>query len=76
MEGGEYMDKEYEETQKEIDKLLQETSEERTHKKHQDMIENEKYKSKMKKIGKLLLKLEKFGEENRKNGRNRGNINI
>ena len=67
------MNKEYETTQKEIDKLLRETREERTHKKYQNMIADEKYKSKMKKIWKLTLKLEEMEEENRKNGRRKIN---
>jgi hypothetical protein len=61
------MNKEYEETQKEIDKLLNETSQTRTHKIYKEMKKDKKYKDKMKKIAQLTLKLE---EENRKNHNN------
>jgi len=57
------MNKYYEETQKEIDKLLYETNQEQTHKKYKDMKKDKKYNDKMKKIAKLTLKLE---EENKK----------
>ena len=57
------MNKEYEETQKEIDKLLYETRQEQTHKKYKDMKKDKKYNDKMKKIAELTLKLE---EENKK----------
>ena len=57
------MNKEYEETQKEIDKLLYETSQEQTHKKYKDMKKDKKYNEKMKKIAELTLKLV---EENHK----------
>ena len=63
MEGGEYMNKEYEEIQKEIDKLLYETSQVQTHKKYKDMKKDKKYNEKMKKIAELTQKLD---EENRK----------
>jgi len=56
------MNKNYEETRKEIDKLLYETSQ--THKKYKDMKKDKKYNEKMKKIAQLTLKLE---EENKKN---------
>ena len=62
------MNKGYESVQKEIDKLFWETSEGRTHKKYQEMKNNKEYQSAIKKIGKLVMKLEKFEEENRKNG--------
>ena len=58
------MNKEYEETQKEIDKLLLETSQKRTYKKYQEMKTDEKYKSAMKKIGKLTMKLEEKQRNN------------
>jgi len=58
------MNKEYEETRKEIDKLLYETSQEQTHKKYKEMKKDKKYYEKMKKIAQLTLKLE---EENKKN---------
>ena len=54
------MKKDYESTQNEIDKLLRETSQEKNHKKYQDMKTNKNYNYKIKKIGKLLLKLEKL----------------
>lgn len=66
MEGAEYMDKEYEETQKEIDKLLYETSQVQTHKKYKAMKKDKKYNEKMEKIAELTLKLE---EEHRKDER-------
>jgi len=69
IEGDEKVNKKYESLQKEIDKLLWETSQEKTHKNYQEMKADEEYKSAMKKIGKLLMKLEKFEEENRENGR-------
>ena len=58
------MNKDYEETQKEIDKLLYETSQVQVHKKYKDMKKDKKYHEKMKKIAQLTLKIEK---ENRKN---------
>ena len=63
----------YESVQKEIDKLFKKTSEKRTHKKCQEMKIDEEYKSAVKKIGKLVLKLEQLEEENRKDKRE--NIN-
>ncbi len=57
------MNKNYEETQKEIDKLLYETSRVQTHKKYKDMKKDRKYYEKMKKIAQLTIKLE---EENKK----------
>jgi RNase P subunit RPR2 len=57
------MNKEYEEIQKEIDKLLYETSQEQTHKNYKEMKRDKKYYEKMKKIAQLMLKLE---EENKK----------
>jgi len=57
------MNKGYEETQKEIDKLLYETSQALTNKKYKVMKKDKKYYEKMKKIAKLTLKLE---EENKK----------
>ena len=58
----------YESVQKEIDKLFKKTSEKRTHKKCQEMKIDEEYKSAVKKIGKLMMQLEKL-EEDRKNGK-------
>ena len=58
---------------KKIDKLLLETSEEKTNKTYQEMQTDEDYRSAVKKIGKLMMKLEKIEEENRKN--KRGEIN-
>jgi hypothetical protein len=66
-EGGEKVKKEYESLQKEIDKLLHETSEEKTHKTYQEMRNDAHYKHKMKKIGKLTMELEQLEEKNRKN---------
>ena len=63
MEGGEKMKKDYNSLQKEIDKLLWDTSMKRTKKPYHQMITDEKYKSTMKKIGTLVMKLE---EENRR----------
>ena len=57
MEGGEYMSKGIEETQKEIDKLLYETSQAQTHKKYKNMKKDKKYNDRMKKIAQLTLKL-------------------
>lgn len=57
------MDKEYEETQKEIDRLLYETSQTQSHKKYKEMKKDKKYIAKMKKIGELTLKLEKIQEK-------------
>ena len=51
MEGGEKVDKEYEETQKEIDKLLWETSQRQMHQKYRDMKKDKDYQAKMEKIG-------------------------
>lgn len=73
IEGSEKVNKEYESVQKKIDKLLLETSEEKTNKTYQEMQTDEDYRSAVKKIGKLMMKLEKIEEENRKN--KRGEIN-
>ena len=54
---------EYKETQKEIDKLLWETSQKRNNKRYKDMKKDKDYNIKMKKIAKLTLKL----DEERKN---------
>ena len=67
MDGGEKVDKEYEETQKEIDKLLWGTSQKQMHQKYRDMKKDKDYQAKMKKIGELALKLEKIQEKNRNN---------
>lgn len=67
------MNKEYESIQKKIDKLLLETSEEKTNKTYQEMQTDEDYRSAVKKIGKLMMKLEKIEEENRKNKREKIN---
>ncbi len=69
IEGDEKVNKKYESLQKEIDKLLWETSQEKTHKNYQEMQADKKYKSGMEKIGKLTAKLNKLEEENRENGR-------
>ena len=63
------MNKGYESVQKEIDKLFWKTSEEKNHKKYQEMKNNEEYQLAIKQIGKLVIKLEKLEEENRKNGK-------
>ena len=65
------MNKDYESIQKEIDKLLEETSEERTNKRYQEIRTAEHYKSAMKKIGKLIAELEKIEEEKKKEKRRR-----
>ena len=57
------MNKEYEEIQKEIDKLLTEISQDQTHKKYKNMKKDRKYYEKMKKIAKLTLELD---EKNKK----------
>ena len=67
MDGGEKVDKEYEETQKEIDRLLWGTSQKQMHQKYRDMKKDKDYQAKMKKIGELTLKLEKIQEKNRNN---------
>jgi len=67
MKGGEKMDKKYEETQKEIDKLLWETSQKQMHQKYRDMKKDKDYQAKIKKIGELTQKLEKIQEKNRNN---------
>ncbi len=67
------MNKEYESIQKKIDKLLLETSEEKTNKTYQEMQTDEDYRSAVKKIGKLMMKLEKIEEGNRKNKREKIN---
>lgn len=69
MKGGRKMKKDYESLQKEIDKLLWETSQMKTGKTYQEMQTNEKYKSTVKKIGKLMMELEVIEEENRNNRR-------
>ena len=67
MKGDKNMSNEVEETRKEIDKLLWETSQEQTHKKYKNLKKDKKYNDKLKKIAELTLKLE---EENRKNHNN------
>lgn len=69
MKGGRKMKKDYESLQKEIDKLLWETSQMKTGKTYQEMQTNEKYKSTVKKIGKLMMELEVIEEENKNNRR-------
>ncbi len=65
---GEYkMDDEYKDLQKEIDRILWETSEKNTGKTYQEMIKDEKFKSSIKKIGKLIMELEKIEEKAEKN---------
>ena len=59
------MNNKYYDTQKEIDKLLWETSQQRTKKKYQNMKTDKDYKEKMKKIGKLILRLERIEKKNR-----------
>ena len=54
------MKKDYESLQKEIDKLLWETSQIKTGKTYQEMQRNEKYKSSVKKIGKLMIELKSY----------------
>jgi len=73
MEGVEKVDNKYVSLQAEIDKLLWETSKHKTHKKYQEMSSSIDYKTAMKKIGKLVMRLEKLEEENRK--KKRQNIN-
>ena len=73
MEGDEKVDNEYVYLQTEIDKLLWETSKHKTHKKYQEMISSKEYKTAMKKIGKLVMRLEKIEEENRKKKRQKIN---
>lgn len=63
------MKKNYESLQKQIDKLLWETSQMKTGKTYQEMQRNEKYKTAVKKIGKLTMELEVIEEKNRNNGR-------
>ena len=60
MKGVEKVNNEYEETQKEIDKLLWETSQQRTNKKYQNMQTDKNFQERMKKISKLVLKLERI----------------
>lgn len=73
MEGDEGVNDEYLSLQAEIDKLLFETSKNKTHKKYQEMSSSIKYKTAIKKIGKLIMKLEKIEEDKRK--KNRQKIN-
>ena len=60
MKGVEKVNNEYEGTQKEIDKLLWETSQKRTNKKYQNMQTDKDFQERMKKISKLVLKLERI----------------
>lgn len=73
MKGDEKVNKEYEYLQKEIHKLLLETSERKTHKNYQEMKTSDEYKSSLKKIGKLVMRLEKLEEEDRKDNRRKIN---
>ena len=63
------MKKDYESLQKEIDKLLWETSQMKNGKTYQEMQRDEKYKSAVKKIGKLTMELDVIEEKNRNNRR-------
>jgi hypothetical protein len=67
------VNKEYKFLQKEIDKLLWETSEKKTGKTFQEMKRNEECKSAMKRMGKLMMELEMLEEENRKKRRQKTN---
>ena len=58
-EGEKEMNKEYGYVQKEVDKILDETNKEKSYKQHQEMKTDQEYKLAIKKIDKLLLKLEK-----------------
>ncbi len=60
MKGVEKVNNGYEETQKEIDKLLWETSQQRTNKKYQNMQTDKDFQERMKKISKLVLKLKRI----------------
>ena len=73
IEGVEKVDNEYVALQTEIDKLLWETSKNKTHKKYQKMSSSKQYKTAMKKIGKLVLRLEKIEEDTRKKKRKKIN---
>ena len=64
---------EYKSLQTEIDKLFRETSKHKMHRKNQEIRISEEYKTAMKKIGKLVMRLEKIEEENRKNKRHKIN---
>ena len=64
---------EYESLQTEIDKLFRETSKHKIYRKNQEMRTSEEYKTAMKKIGKLVMRLEKIEDENRKNKRHKIN---
>ncbi len=59
------IERDYESIQNEIDKLFFETKNFRKYKNYRDIKNDEKYKSKMVKIGKLLVKLNRFEEEHR-----------
>ena len=67
------VDRDYESIQNEIDKLLLETKNFKKHKNYADKRTEEKYKSKMGKIGKLLMKLNRYEEEHRNLIRNNKN---
>jgi hypothetical protein len=69
------MKKDYESLQKEIDGLLLETSRMKTGKTYQEMQRNEKYKSAVKKIGRLTMELEIIEEKNRNNRKHNKKIN-
>jgi len=67
------VDNEYISLQAEIEKLLWETSKHKTHKKYQEMSSSKDYKAAMKKIGKLIMRLEKIEEDSRKKKRQKIN---
>ena len=60
------MKKDYESIQREIDKLLSETSKMKIGKNYQYVQTNEEYRSALKKIGKLIIDLEIIQKEDRK----------
>jgi hypothetical protein len=54
------MDDEYISIQKEIEKILKKTNKKKTGKSYQEMLMDEKHRSSIKKIGKLMMELEKY----------------
>ena len=75
MKGELKMKKDYGSIQKEIDKLLLETSKMKTGKTYLDMQTNKEYISAMKKIGKLVIDLEIIQESDRKSEKRKRKIN-
>jgi len=69
------MKKDYSSVQKKIDKLLWETSPKNTGKTYHEMIEDPEYQIVIQKIAELMMKLENYHENDRKNSKQKKKVN-